>query len=265
MRVQDKSIIVTGAGGGIGEGIAKRLADEGAHVIVNDINAALGEKVRRAIQAAGGRLVLRRRRHEVRRGEGAGRRRRAAPRQARRHGEQRRLDPPQPPRAGGQRRRVRQRLRDQHEEHLPGDHPCRAGVPRQQGRQLHQHRLHRRRAAAPRPDLVQRLQGRGHHHQQVARRVRAGQHPRELHQPGVQPDTGLSAEFAGGPVDDARRAKFLATIPLGRFSTALDVANRRSTWPATRPRSSRASASRWTGRRCVGRVDAPPPHNAAHG
>ena len=26
-------------------------------------------------------------------------------------------------------------------------------------------------------------------------------------------------------VDDAARAKFLATIPLGRFSTALDVAN----------------------------------------
>ena len=39
------------------------------------------------------------------------------------------------------------------------------------------------------------------------------------------PDTGLSAQFAGGPVDEARRAKFLATIPLGRFSTALDVAN----------------------------------------
>src|SRR5450830_970835 len=43
--------------------------------------------------------------------------------------------------------------------------------------------------------------------------------------PVFNPDTGLAAEFAGGPVDDARRAKFLATIPLGRFSTALDVAN----------------------------------------
>lgn len=30
MRVQNKSIIVTGAGNGIGEGIAKRLAQEGA-------------------------------------------------------------------------------------------------------------------------------------------------------------------------------------------------------------------------------------------
>ena len=43
--------------------------------------------------------------------------------------------------------------------------------------------------------------------------------------PVFNPDTGLSAEFAGGPIDDAVRAKFRASIPLGRFSTALDVAN----------------------------------------
>ncbi|WP_342128683.1 SDR family oxidoreductase [Hydrogenophaga sp. OTU3427] len=55
MRVQDKSIIVTGAGGGIGEGIAKRLAEEGAQVIVNDVNAAGGERVVAEIVAAGGR------------------------------------------------------------------------------------------------------------------------------------------------------------------------------------------------------------------
>ena len=45
MRLKNKSIIVTGSGGGIGEGIARRLAAEGANVIVNDINAAMGEKV----------------------------------------------------------------------------------------------------------------------------------------------------------------------------------------------------------------------------
>src|ERR1035437_8356124 len=54
MRVQNKSIIVTGAGGGIGEGIAKRLAAEGAKIIVNDISAARGEKVVAEIVAAGG-------------------------------------------------------------------------------------------------------------------------------------------------------------------------------------------------------------------
>ena len=43
--------------------------------------------------------------------------------------------------------------------------------------------------------------------------------------PVFSPDTGLSAEFAGGVVTDEARKRFLATIPLGRFSTALDVAN----------------------------------------
>ncbi len=54
MRVEHKSIIVTGAGNGIGEGIAKRLAAEGAQVLVNDINAAAGEAVVAQIRAAGG-------------------------------------------------------------------------------------------------------------------------------------------------------------------------------------------------------------------
>ena len=54
MRVKDKVIIVTGAGSGIGEGIAKRLAEEGAKVVVNDINAGAGNKVATEITAAGG-------------------------------------------------------------------------------------------------------------------------------------------------------------------------------------------------------------------
>jgi 3-oxoacyl-[acyl-carrier protein] reductase len=39
------------------------------------------------------------------------------------------------------------------------------------------------------------------------------------------PDTGLSSEFAGGLIDENIRTRFLSTIPLGRFSTANDVAN----------------------------------------
>ena len=58
MRVKHKSIIVTGAGGGIGEGMAKRLAAEGASVVVNDINAALGQKVVAEIKASGGTAVF---------------------------------------------------------------------------------------------------------------------------------------------------------------------------------------------------------------
>jgi len=43
--------------------------------------------------------------------------------------------------------------------------------------------------------------------------------------PVFSPDTGLSAEFAGGSLSDEAKKRFLSTIPLGRFSTALDVAN----------------------------------------
>ncbi|MDR3003904.1 MAG: SDR family NAD(P)-dependent oxidoreductase, partial [Acidovorax sp.] len=54
MRAEGKSTIVTGAGSGIGEGIARRLAAEGARLIVNDIDAAKGEAVAASIRATGG-------------------------------------------------------------------------------------------------------------------------------------------------------------------------------------------------------------------
>jgi 3-oxoacyl-[acyl-carrier protein] reductase len=43
--------------------------------------------------------------------------------------------------------------------------------------------------------------------------------------PVFSPETALSAEFAGGTVSEEAKARFLATIPLGRFSTPLDIAN----------------------------------------
>jgi 3-oxoacyl-[acyl-carrier protein] reductase len=43
--------------------------------------------------------------------------------------------------------------------------------------------------------------------------------------PVFSPDTGLSAEFAGGAITPEVRAAYLATIPLGRFSTPGDIAN----------------------------------------
>jgi len=43
--------------------------------------------------------------------------------------------------------------------------------------------------------------------------------------PVFSPETALSADFAGGTISEEAKARFLATIPLGRFSTPLDVAN----------------------------------------
>ena len=45
MQLQDKVAIVTGAASGFGEGIARRYADEGAKVVVADVNDQLGKTV----------------------------------------------------------------------------------------------------------------------------------------------------------------------------------------------------------------------------
>ncbi|MEW9807756.1 SDR family oxidoreductase [Mesorhizobium marinum] len=45
MRLKDKVAIVTGAASGFGEGMARRFADEGAKVIVADINGLQAERV----------------------------------------------------------------------------------------------------------------------------------------------------------------------------------------------------------------------------
>src|SRR6266850_2690764 len=50
MRLQDKVAIVTGAGSGFGEGIARRFAQEGARVTVADVNAESGKRVAGSIQ-----------------------------------------------------------------------------------------------------------------------------------------------------------------------------------------------------------------------
>ena len=61
MKIKDKAAIVTGAGGdGSGRAIACRLAQDGALVVVSDINEAGGEETVRLIERAGGRAVFRR-------------------------------------------------------------------------------------------------------------------------------------------------------------------------------------------------------------
>ncbi len=56
-RFEGKVSIVTGAGGGIGEGYAKALAAEGAAVVVADINLEGAERVVAEIAASGGRAL----------------------------------------------------------------------------------------------------------------------------------------------------------------------------------------------------------------
>ena len=52
MRLKDKVAIITGAASGFGEGIARRFGEEGASVLIADMDAARGEKVAASLPRA---------------------------------------------------------------------------------------------------------------------------------------------------------------------------------------------------------------------
>ena len=227
MRVEGKSIIVTGAGGGIGEGIARRLASEGAAVIVNDINAALGEKVTADINAAGGRARF-----------VAGDVTKSTDWQALVAAAQAfggKLDVIV--NNAGWTHRNRPMLEVSEAEfdkvyavnmksiYWSAIHGVPALTAAGGGSFIN---IASTAGVRPRPGLT------WYNGSKAAVIVTSKSMAAELGpdnirvnciNPVFNPDTGLSAEFAGGPVDEERKAKFRATIPLGRFSTALDVAN----------------------------------------
>ncbi|WP_029524454.1 SDR family oxidoreductase [Polaromonas glacialis] len=227
MRVNDKSIIVTGSGGGIGEGIARRLAAQGARVIVNDINAELGEKVVAAIVKAGGTASFFA--ADVTKTDQVKALVNAA---VQRYG---RLDV-MVNNAGWTHRN--QPALDVSEEDF--DKCYAINVKSIYLATLHAVPVFRSHGGGsfiniastagvrPRPGLTWYNGSKGAVIT-TSKSLAAEMGPDNIRvncvNPVFNPDTGLSADFAGGPLDEDRKALFRASIPLGRFSTALDVAN----------------------------------------
>jgi 3-oxoacyl-[acyl-carrier protein] reductase len=227
MRVHHKSIIVTGAGSGIGEGIAKRLAQEGAAIIVNDVNSTAGEKVVREIKAVGGTASF-----------FAADVTKSADMKAliaaavQRHG---RLDVMV--NNAGWTHRNRPALEVPEDEF---DRCYAVNVKSIYLATIHAVPEFRRTGGGsfiniastagvrPRPGLTWYNGSKGAVIT-TSKSLAAELGPDNIRvnciNPVFNPTTGLGADFAGGPLTEERLSKFRATIPLGRFSTALDVAN----------------------------------------
>ena len=227
MRLHNKSIIVTGAGSGIGEGIAMRLAAEGAQVIVNDINVAMGEKVAAAIVKAGGSASF----FAADVTKSAEVKALVADAVAR-YGK---LDV-MVNNAGWT--HLNQSALDVSEDDFDKCYAINVkssylstipAVPHFKanggGSFIN---IASTAGVRPRPGLTLYNGSKGAVIT-TSKSLAAELGPDNIRvnciNPVFNPDTGLSAEFAGGPLDEERKAKFRASIPLGRFSTALDVAN----------------------------------------
>ncbi|MHB8109811.1 MAG: SDR family NAD(P)-dependent oxidoreductase [Syntrophorhabdaceae bacterium] len=57
MRLKDKVAVVTGAGGGLGEGICLCLAREGANIVACDVNLELAEAVAKKVREEGQKAI----------------------------------------------------------------------------------------------------------------------------------------------------------------------------------------------------------------
>ena len=230
MRVKDKSIIVTGSGGGIGEGIARRLAAEGAKVIVNDINTAMGEKVVAEINAAAGTASFFA--ADVTKSADV---KALVDEAVKRYG---RLDVMV--NNAGWTHRNRPALDVPEDEfdrcyavnvksiYLSTIHAVpvfRANANRGGGCFIN---IASTAGVRPRPGLTWYNGSKGAAIT-TSKSLAAEFGPDNIRvnciNPVFNPTTGLGPEFAGGELTEERLAKFRATIPLGRFSTALDVAN----------------------------------------
>jgi 3-oxoacyl-[acyl-carrier protein] reductase len=219
MRLKGKTAIVTGAGSGFGEGIAKRFAQEGAKVIVNDINAQGGERVAREV---GGQFVL----GDVTKAADWAKLVQAAGAN---------LDIVV--NNAGWTHRNKPYLEVTEAEF---DKVYAINVKSIYLSAMHAVPVFRRRGAGcfvniastaglrPRPGLTVYNSSKGAVIL-MSKSMAAEFGPDRIRvncvNPVFSPDTALSADFAGGSLSEEAKKRFLATIPLGRFSTPLDIAN----------------------------------------
>jgi 3-oxoacyl-[acyl-carrier protein] reductase len=219
MRLTNKLAIVTGAEPGAGAGIARRFAEEGARVVVNDVNAKSGERVAKEI---GGTFVE----ADVTKAEDWARLVRAAGPA---------LDIVV--NNAGWTHRNKPYLEVTEQEF---DKVYAVNVKSVYLSAIHALPVFRKRGAGcfvniastagirPRPGLTVYNSSKAAVIL-LSKSMAAEFGPDKIRvncvNPVFSPDTSLSAEFAGGTLSDEAKKRFLATIPLGRFSTPLDVAN----------------------------------------
>ena len=227
MRLNHKTIIVTGAGNGIGEGIAKRLAQEGARVVVNDVNAEGGQRVSAEIVAAGGQAVF-------------------VAADMTQSSQVKALVDAAIAEFGGLHAFVNnagwthrnQPALDVSEDEF--DRCYAVNVKSIYLSTIHATPVFRTAGGGsfiniastaglrPRPGLTWYNGSKGAVIT-TSKSLAAELGPDNIRvnciNPVFNPTTGLGQDFAGGELTEDRLAKFRATIPLGRFSTALDVAN----------------------------------------
>jgi 3-oxoacyl-[acyl-carrier protein] reductase len=219
VRLKDKVAVVTGAGSGFGAGIARRFSEEGATVIVADINDAAGEKIAREVE---GRFVH----ADVARGDDWANLVRAAGAK---------LDIIINNAGWTHRNKPYLEVTEAEFERVYA-----VNVKSIYLSALHAVPVFRKRGGGcfvniastaglrPRPGLTVYNSSKGAVIS-MSKSMAAEFGPDRIRvncvNPVFSPETSLSADFAGGAVTEEAKKRFLATIPLGRFSTPLDVAN----------------------------------------
>ena len=219
MRLKDKVAIVTGAGSGFGAGIARRFAEEGASVVVNDIDARGGERVAKEISGVFVQADVTKSDDWARLVRAAGPRLDIVVNNA------------------GWTHRNKPYLEVSEAEfdkvyavnvksvYLSGLHAV--PVLRQRGGGCFVN-IASTAGIRPRPGLTVYNSSKGAVIV-MSKSMAAEFGPHRIRvncvNPVFSPETALSAEFAGGALTEEAKQRFLATIPLGRFSTPLDVAN----------------------------------------